>query len=62
MIDLPDKLRVIVLMGGKSSEAPISLRSGRQISDSLRRLGHEVLDIDFDISKLFNFFSYLNSL
>lgn len=52
MIDLPDKLRVIVLMGGKSSEAPISLRSGRQISDSLRRLGHEVLDIDFDISKL----------
>jgi len=39
-------------MGGTSSEAPISLRSGKQISDCLKRLGHKVLDIDFDISKI----------
>jgi D-alanine-D-alanine ligase len=41
-----ETMRVAVLMGGRSSEREISLRTGRGIAQSLRNLGHEVLPID----------------
>ena len=39
-------MRVAVLMGGRSSEREISLRTGRGIAEALRNLGHEVVAID----------------
>ena len=39
-------MRVAVLMGGRSSEREISLRTGRGIAQALRNLGHETLSID----------------
>ena len=39
-------MKVAVLMGGRSSEREISLRTGRGIAQSLRNLGHDVASID----------------
>ncbi|HHJ64838.1 MAG TPA: D-alanine--D-alanine ligase, partial [Aquifex aeolicus] len=39
-------MRVVVLMGGRSSEREISLRTGRAVADALRRMGHEVVEMD----------------
>ena len=39
-------MKVVVLMGGRSSEREISLRTGHGIALSLRNLGHEVTAID----------------
>ena len=39
-------MKVAVLMGGRSSEREISLRTGRGIAHALRNLGHEVAAID----------------
>ena len=39
-------MKVAVLMGGRSSEREISLRTGRGIAQALRNLGHEALSID----------------
>lgn len=39
-------MKVAVLMGGRSSEREISLRTGRGIAQALRNLGHETLSID----------------
>ena len=39
-------LKVAVLMGGKSREKAISLRSGKNVSAALRSLGHNVIEID----------------
>ena len=39
-------MKVVVLMGGRSSEREISLRTGHGIAQSLRNLGHEVTAID----------------
>jgi D-alanine-D-alanine ligase len=39
-------MRVAVLMGGRSLERQVSLRSGRRVEEALRRLGHEVTAID----------------
>lgn len=39
-------MKVAVLMGGRSSEREISLRTGRGIAQSLRNLGHEVVSVD----------------
>ena len=39
-------MKVAVLMGGRSSEREISLRTGRGIAQALRQLGHEVASID----------------
>lgn len=39
-------LKVAVLKGGRSLERAVSLRSGAQVEDGLRRLGHEVTGID----------------
>jgi len=38
--------RVAVLLGGLSPERPVSLTSGRDCASALRRLGHDVLEID----------------
>jgi D-alanine-D-alanine ligase len=39
-------MKVALLMGGRSAEREISLRTGRGIAQALRSLGHEVLAID----------------
>ncbi len=39
-------MKVAVLMGGRSSEREISLRTGRGIAQALRSLGHEVVAVD----------------
>jgi D-alanine-D-alanine ligase len=38
--------RVAVLKGGGSLERQVSLRSGAQVEEALKRLGHEVVQID----------------
>lgn len=37
---------IAVLMGGLSSEREVSLKSGRAISDALKKLGYNVTDVD----------------
>jgi D-alanine-D-alanine ligase len=39
-------MKVALLMGGRSAEREISLRTGRGIAQSLRQLGHDVLAVD----------------
>ncbi len=39
-------MRVVVLMGGKSSEREISLKTGKAVSKALKELGHEVIELD----------------
>jgi len=41
-------MRIGVLMGGRSLERDVSLRSGRRVSRALSELGHEVMDLDVD--------------
>jgi D-alanine-D-alanine ligase len=41
-------VRVAVLKGGRSLEREVSLRSGSNAEAALRRLGHDVLEIDVD--------------
>lgn len=41
-------MNVVVLMGGWSAERDVSLTSGAGIAAALRRLGHEVTEIDMD--------------
>ncbi len=41
-------MRIGVLMGGRSLERDVSLRSGRRVSRALRELGHDVLELDVD--------------
>jgi D-alanine-D-alanine ligase len=38
--------RVAVLKGGRSLERQVSLKSGARVEESLRRLGHEVTELD----------------
>ena len=38
--------RIAVLKGGSSLERGVSLRSGAQVQDALRRLGHDAVAID----------------
>ena len=45
-------MKVTVLMGGRSSEREISLRTGRGIAQSLRNLGHDVTALDTATGKL----------
>lgn len=40
--------RIAVLMGGRSREREISLLSGKAVAGALRRLGHEVVEVDMD--------------
>ncbi len=39
-------MRIAVLMGGPSAEREISIKTGRAVSEALRRLGHEVIQVD----------------
>ena len=39
-------MKVAVLMGGRSSEREISLRSGQGCAQALRNLGHDVTSVD----------------
>ncbi len=39
-------MKIAVLMGGISRERPISLKSGENVVRALKRLGHEVIEID----------------
>ena len=41
-------MRVAVLKGGRSLEREVSLRSGANAEAALRRLGHDVIEIDVD--------------
>ncbi|MGE5575694.1 MAG: D-alanine--D-alanine ligase [Syntrophothermus sp.] len=41
-------MRVAVIMGGRSSEREVSLRTGQQVSQALRSRGHEVAEFDVD--------------
>jgi D-alanine-D-alanine ligase len=41
-------MRIAVLMGGRSLERDVSLRSGRRVCHALEELGHEVLGLDVD--------------
>ncbi len=41
-------MKVAVLMGGWSNEREVSLTSGRGISAALKRLGHDVYDVDME--------------
>lgn len=47
MVNLP-KLHVAVLMGGWASERPVSLMSGRGVTEALESRGHRVTPIDMD--------------
>jgi D-alanine-D-alanine ligase len=38
--------RIAVLKGGRSLERQVSLKSGARVEESLRRLGHEVIEVD----------------
>lgn len=38
--------RVAVILGGKSNEREVSLRTGRAVAEGLRRRGHEVEEVD----------------
>ncbi len=39
-------MRLVVLMGGRSSEREISLKTGRAVAKALKDLGHEVHELD----------------
>jgi len=45
-------MKVAVLMGGRSSEREISLRTGRGVAESLRQLGHAVTAVDAGTGRL----------
>ena len=42
----PKNLKVGVLMGGMSTERPISLKSGKAVAEALRSRGYDVVEID----------------
>jgi D-alanine-D-alanine ligase len=41
-------MKLAVLRGGRSAEREVSLKSGAQVEEALRRLGHEVTGVDLD--------------
>ena len=46
MVDRKGKIKVAVMMGGFSSERPISLSTGKQILESLDREKYDVVGVD----------------
>jgi D-alanine-D-alanine ligase len=42
-------VRIAVLCGGRSAEREVSLKSGAQVQQALRGLGHEVAAVDIDL-------------
>ncbi|MFH1576771.1 MAG: D-alanine--D-alanine ligase [Candidatus Margulisiibacteriota bacterium] len=47
MADLKDK-KICVLMGGRSGEREVSLRSGKRVFDSLKKQGYNVISMDLE--------------
>ncbi len=45
-------MRIALLLGGNSPERDVSLDSGKNIAEALRKIGHEVLEIDPGFSAL----------
>ncbi len=43
-------MRIAVLRGGKSAEREVSLRSGAQVAKALSGRGHDVTEVDLDLS------------
>jgi len=43
-------MRIAVLCGGRSAEREVSLKSGAQVQEALRGLGHEVTAVDVDMN------------
>jgi D-alanine-D-alanine ligase len=43
---LDKKLKIAVLMGGRSLEREVSLKSGRRVSGALKQAGHNVIEVD----------------
>jgi len=41
-------MKIAVLRGGRSAEREVSLRSGAQVENALRKLGHQVTGVDLD--------------
>ena len=41
-------MKIAVLCGGRSAEREVSLRSGAQVQEALKRLGHDVTAVDVD--------------
>ncbi len=48
------KKNIAVLMGGRSLEREVSIKSGQRISNALRKLGHNVIKLDADESIIAN--------
>ena len=46
-----NKLSVAVLMGGFSAEREVSIKSGQAVSQALRNIGHDVIQVN-DIEAL----------
>jgi D-alanine-D-alanine ligase len=46
MKSAPRKLNITVMLGGPSAEREVSLRSGAQVAQALRSLGHQVRELD----------------
>jgi D-alanine-D-alanine ligase len=44
------KKNIAVLMGGRSLEREVSLKSGQRVSNALRSLGYNVIKLDVDES------------
>lgn len=51
MID-PKKPRILVALGGKSSERAVSIESGKQVAEALERLGYQTAILDVGTGKL----------
>lgn len=51
---MESKPRTAILMGGRSLEREVSLRSGRRVSTALKSRGYEVIEIDVDQSLIDN--------
>lgn len=47
----PQKLKIIVMLGGPSAEREVSLNSGAGVAKALRSLGHEVCELDPSLEK-----------
>lgn len=47
-------MKIMTLMGGPSPEREISIKSGKAVSDGLKRLGHDVLEEDFSVETFGN--------
>ncbi len=43
---MPEKLNIVVMLGGPSAEREVSLRSGAGVAKALRSLGHTVFELD----------------